>query len=128
MLFENVPVPVNDADTVWLPAVNAEVVYVQVAVVAVVVPAVPATVPIPCIVKFTLPVGVPVPLVLATVAVNVTESPYVEAFKLEETLVVVEFATTTLPANVKTDLRPVFQRHPCTQQNRRRRYRPSWAL
>ncbi len=57
-----------------MPAVSAVavVVYVHVAVVPVVAPAVPGTVPIPAIVKFTLPVGV---VVLDTVAVKVTGLP-----------------------------------------------------
>ena len=51
----------------------ALVVYVQVAVVDVVLPTVPTKpVPIPAMSKVTLPVGV---AVLATVAVKVTESP-----------------------------------------------------
>jgi hypothetical protein len=47
-------------------------VYVHVAVVGVVLPAVPATVPMPAMTKFTLPAGVEL---LVTVAVKVTESP-----------------------------------------------------
>src|SRR5690348_12238726 len=48
----------------------------------------------------TLPVGVVVPP--ATVAVNVTESPALEGFKLEVTTVVVE-AATQAPASATTD-------------------------
>ena len=51
---------------------SADVVYVQVAVVAVVVPAVPATGLPSSMTKFTTPVGEEV---LVTVAVNVTDWP-----------------------------------------------------
>jgi hypothetical protein len=68
-------------------------VYVHVAVVLVVVPAVPATVPMPAMVKFTLPVGVEL---LVTVAVRVTELPYVDGLALEATVVVVAAVVGTL--------------------------------
>jgi len=50
----------------------------------------------PAMSKFALPVGVPLPLVLVTVAVKVTELPYVEGLALEVTAVVV----VGLPLNV----------------------------
>src|SRR5436190_61015 len=50
----------------------------------------------PAMSKFTLPVGVPLPLVLVTVAVKVTGLPYVDGLALEVTAVVVD----VLPLNV----------------------------
>jgi hypothetical protein len=64
-----------------------EVVKVQMAVVEVVLPAVPATGAPPSMTKLTLPVGVEV---LLTVAVNVTLAPNVEGFNDEVTTVVVD--------------------------------------
>jgi hypothetical protein len=72
------------------------VVNVQVAVVEVVLPAVPATGAPPSITKLTLPVGAEV---LLTVAVNVTLLPYVEGFNEDVTAVVV-VATAELTVRV----------------------------
>jgi hypothetical protein len=64
-----------------------EVVNVHVAVVEVVLPAVPAAGEPPSIMKLTLPVGAEV---LLTVAVKVTLAPNVEGFREEATVVVVD--------------------------------------
>ena len=63
--------------------------YVHVAVVLVVGPAVPAIGLPPSITKFTLPVGGLDPDVAVTVAVNITLWPYTEGFKEEATEVLV---------------------------------------
>ena len=74
LLSWNDPVWTKEAETECgdPDTVSADVGYVHVAVVLVVVPAVPAIGLPPSITKFTLPVGVEA---LATVAVKVTESP-----------------------------------------------------
>ena len=96
------------AVTVWVPAVSAEVANVHVAVVAVVVPAVPATGEPPSITKFTLPVGVDV---LVTVAVKVTLLPKVEGFREDVTVVVVE-AVAEFTVNVVLPLLPAWEESP----------------
>ena len=91
VLPENCEFPPYDAVMEWVPAVKEAVIYVACPLAF--------NVPVPSVVvpslKVTVPVGVPVPELGATVAVKVTDCPTVEGFTDEVTVVVVDARLTT---------------------------------
>jgi hypothetical protein len=83
------------------PAESVEVVKVALPVA----PSVPVPRFVPPSLNVTVPVGVPVPLVCATVAVKVTEFPYVEEPGLAESVVVVGVRLCPQPLNLKDPMK-----------------------
>jgi hypothetical protein len=83
------------------PAESVEVVKVALPVA----PSVPVPRFVPPSLNVTVPVGVPVPLVCATVAVKVTEFPYVEEPGLAESVVVVGVRLCPQPLNLKEPMK-----------------------